>query len=167
MKIRLATLNDLDPVLHLIGRAVPLMQASGNFQWSADYPNAPVFARDLELQQLWVAERNDTIAGVAAITTDQSPEYADAGCDLSEIAIVTHRLAVDPDFRGQGIARALMQHAEAVARERGIQQLRVDTNSQNQPMQQLFVKLGYQFAGEIGLATRPGLRFFCYGKTLY
>jgi len=166
MKIRLATHEDLDPVLLLIGRSVPLMRASGNFQWSSDYPNAHVFDRDLELHQLWVAEERETIAGLAAITTDQSPEYADAGWDLSETAIVVHRLAVDPDFRSQGLARALMLQAEAIARECGIRQLRVDTNSQNQAMQQLFVKLGYKFAGEIGLALRPGLRFYCYGKNL-
>ena len=32
--------------------------------------------------------------------------------------------------------------------------------------QRLFPKLGYRFAGEIGLAFRPGLRFFCYEKRL-
>ena len=32
--------------------------------------------------------------------------------------------------------------------------------------QRLFPRLGYRFAGEIGLAFRPGLRFFCYEKRL-
>jgi hypothetical protein len=44
--------------------------------------------------------------------------------------------------------------------------LRVDTNAQNAATQRLFPKLGYQFAGEIGLEFRPGLRFFCYEKRL-
>jgi RimJ/RimL family protein N-acetyltransferase len=42
----------------------------------------------------------------------------------------------------------------------------VDTNSENAATQRLFPKLGYRFAGEIKLAFRPGLRFFCYEKRL-
>jgi hypothetical protein len=34
------------------------------------YPNAAVFARDVEREQLWLAEIDDQIAGMAAITTD-------------------------------------------------------------------------------------------------
>lgn len=166
MKIRKATLDDIEPIMELIRRVVPLMRASGNQQWSSDYPNAAIFRRDLELDQLWVAEDGNAIVGIAAITQDQSPEYADAGWDLSEAALVVHRLATAPEARGQGIARALMLHAELIAHERRIQILRADTNSENQPMQRLFSKLGYTFAGEIGLAGRPGLRFYCYGKTL-
>ena len=67
---------------------------------------------------------------------------------------------------GAGVAPALMGKAEAVAAERGIAVLRVDTNTQNEPTQRLFPKLGYALAGEIGLEFRPGLRFFCYEKRL-
>ena len=97
---------------------------------------------------------------------DQEPDYAQVGWDINEPAVVVHRLAVDPAFRGAGIAGALMQKAEEVAAERGITVLRVDTNTQNAATQRLFPKLGYQLAGEIGLEFRPGLRFFCYEKRL-
>ncbi len=129
-------------------------------------PNEQVFNQDIQLHQLWVAELDDALAGVAAITTDQSPEYADVGWDLNETAIVIHRLAVDPAFRGAGIAVALMQRAEKIALEHGITILRVDTNTENPATQRLLPKLGYTLAGEIGLAFRPGLRFLCYEKRL-
>jgi GNAT superfamily N-acetyltransferase len=138
----------------------------GNLQWDDHYPNQQAFHQDIQLKQLWVAELIGTLAGVAAITTDQSPEYADVGWDLNEPAIVTHRLAVDPAFRGAGIAIALMQQAEMVALARGMSVLRVDTNTQNPATQRLLPKLGYTLAGEIGLAFRPGLRFLCYEKRL-
>jgi ribosomal protein S18 acetylase RimI-like enzyme len=75
-------------------------------------------------------------------------------------------LAVDPAAQGHGVAAALLQQAEALAVEQGLKALRVDTNSENQATQRLFPKLGYRFAGEITLAFRPGLRFFCYEKRL-
>jgi ribosomal protein S18 acetylase RimI-like enzyme len=166
MQIRLATKHDLPALMNLVRRVVPLMRATGNLQWDETYPNDAVFQRDIDLNQLWIAEVNGSIAGVAAITMDQEPDYTQVGWDINEPAIVVHRLAVDPAFRGQGAAAALMQRAEEVAVERGITALRVDTNTNNEATQRLFPKLGYQLAGEITLEFRPGLRFLCYEKRL-
>jgi ribosomal protein S18 acetylase RimI-like enzyme len=166
MRIRLADHEDLPALMTLLRRVVPLMIASGNLQWDEGYPNEEVFGHDIRLGQLWVADAGTEIAGVAAITMDQEPDYAQVGWDIDEPAIVVHRLAVDPAFRGAGIARALMQKAEEIAGERKIAVLRVDTNTQNQATQKLFPQLGYHLGGEIGLRLRPGLRFFCYEKRL-
>jgi ribosomal protein S18 acetylase RimI-like enzyme len=166
MIIRLATLNDIDPIMELIREIVPLMRASGNFQWDDNYPNAGVFENDINLQQLWLAEIDGQIAGIAAITTDQEAEYANAGMDITQTAIVTHRLAVNVNFRGRGIAEALLKQADVIAANRGISILRIDTNSNNKATRQLFPKLGYEFMGEIPLHFRPNLRFYCYEKVL-
>ncbi|WP_316789754.1 GNAT family N-acetyltransferase [Pedobacter frigoris] len=166
MTIRLALTEDIPAIMQLVSKVIPLMHAMGNFQWGDDYPNPEVFAQDIAIGQLWVAEITGNVVGVSAITNDQSPEYADAGWDINEKTVVTHRLAVDPDCQGMGIARALMEQAESVARSSGINILRVDTNSENMATRALFPKLGYTFSGEIGLAKRPGLRFFCYEKLL-
>ncbi|WP_139925319.1 GNAT family N-acetyltransferase [Hymenobacter sp. DG01] len=165
--LRPATLADIPAILALIRRVVPLMQASGNQQWSADYPNAEVFEQDVAKGHLWVAELNGAVAAVAALThNDQDAEYAQADWDVAEPALVTHRLAVDPAAQGHGLAVALLEQAELLARQQGLRVLRVDTNSENQATQRLFPKLGYRYAGEITLAFRPGLRFFCYEKLL-
>jgi ribosomal protein S18 acetylase RimI-like enzyme len=163
---RRATAADLPAIMALVRRVVPLMQAAGNFQWNADYPNEEVFQADIDQQQLWVAELDGQLAGVAALTNDQDPEYADADWDVTEPAVVTHRLAVNPAAQGRGVARALLQQAEAVAQAQGLTVLRVDTNSENAATQRLFPQLGYRFAGEIALAIRPGQRFLCYEKRL-
>ncbi|GAB4024529.1 GNAT family N-acetyltransferase [Spirosoma koreense] len=166
MTIRLATPADITALLALIKGVVPLMQASGNFQWDDHYPNETVFSTDIAKGQLWVADIDGQLAGVAALTEDQEPEYAQVGFDLSQRAVVTHRLAVDPAFRGQGVAAALLNQAEQIALERGISFLRIDTNSENQVTQKLFPKLGYEYAGAITLSFRPGLRFLAYEKKL-
>jgi len=166
MHIRLGTKEDLPNLMALVQRVVPLMRAVGNLQWDESYPNAAVFQQDIDLKQLWVADADTSLTGVAAVTTDQEPEYAQAGCDIDEAAVVVHRLAVDPAYRGAGIAAALMNQAEVVALERGINVLRVDTNTQNEATQRLFPKLGYRLAGEITLKGRPDLKFLCYEKRL-
>ncbi|MDB5233634.1 MAG: family acetyltransferase [Hymenobacter sp.] len=163
---RRATLDDVPAILGLVRRVVPMMNASGNFQWSADYPNESIFTEDVQQNHLWVAELDGAVVGVAALTQDQDEEYAQADWDVTEPALVTHRLAVDPAAQGQGVALALMEQAEKQAVAQGLKFLRVDTNSENAATQRLFPKLGYRFAGEITLAFRPGLRFFCYEKRL-
>jgi GNAT superfamily N-acetyltransferase len=166
MIIRPATSADIPALLDLIKRVVPLMHESGNFQWDEHYPNETVFSNDIAKQQLWIALVEAQLAGLAALTEDQEPEYAQVGFDPSERAIVTHRLAVDPAFQGKGVAVALLNQAEQLALDRGIAFLRVDTNSENQATQRLFPKLGYQYAGEITLGFRQGLRFLAYEKRL-
>ena len=166
MNIRRATLADIPAIMSIVKEAVPLMQAAGNFQWNDTYPNPQAFADDIALNQLWVAEIDGRVAGASAITTEQYPEYEQAGLDISETAIVTHRLVVSPHYRGQGIAEALLMEAEYEAGRRHIPLLRIDTNKENKAAQKLFIKLGYVFAGEIGLAFRPGMRFVCLEKKL-
>jgi ribosomal protein S18 acetylase RimI-like enzyme len=166
MTIRLATLNDIPAIMELIAEVVPAMNAAGNFQWDSTYPNSGVFENDIAHHQLWVAVVDGGVAGISAITTDQEPEYANVGWDLNETAIVTHRLAVSMRYRGQGVAAKLLQQAEEEATKRGINTLRIDTNTNNKATQQLFPKLGYVYAGEIGLGFRPNLRFYCYEKRL-
>jgi len=166
MIIRLAETADIPAIMSVINTVVPAMNAAGNYQWDYTYPNPQVFEKDIKLKQLWLALIDNNIAGVAAITTDQDPEYAEVGWDIEETAIVVHRLAVNTGYQGKGVAKALMQKAEEIAIERGIDVLRIDTNSENAATQALFPKLGYQFAGEIGLDFRPGLRFYCYEKRI-
>src|ERR1700748_1425926 len=166
MLVRPATLNDIPSIMQLIAEVVPAMNAAGNLQWDSTYPNAGVFENDIAHNQLWVADAEGAIAGIAAITTDQEPEYAAVGWNLDETAIVTHRLAVSFRYRGQGVAAKLLQQAELEAIKRGIKILRIDTNTNNTAAQQLFPKAGYLYAGEIGLGFRPNLRFYCYEKRL-
>ena len=166
MCLRLATLEDLPGIMQIVTALIPLLHAVGNLQWDDTYPNPRVFAEDIANGQLWVKAVGDRIAGVVAPTTEQYPEYADAGWDVTDPAIVVHRLAVNPEFQRQGIAAALLSHAEVVARSRNFSRVLADTNSHNQAMQRLLPKLGYTLAGEITLAFRPGMRFLCYEKLL-
>jgi ribosomal protein S18 acetylase RimI-like enzyme len=166
MLIRFAVQDDIAAVTGLLRRVVPLMRAAGNLQWDERYPDAAVFELDVVRKQLWVAEIGGTIAGMATIVTDREPEYAQAGWDIEQPAVTVHRLAVDPEFRGAGVAMALMRKAEEVSAERGISVVRTDTSAENTVAQKLFLKLGYVLAGEIRLSYRPGLRVLCYEKHL-
>ncbi|GAB3924316.1 GNAT family N-acetyltransferase [Mucilaginibacter myungsuensis] len=166
MQIRKATIADIPAIMQVVKEVIPVMRASGNFQWDDKYPNPQVFESDIAADQLWVANVDGDLAGLVAITTEQYPEYAQAGLDISQTAIVIHRLAVSPRFKGKGVAINLVLQADAVAKERGIDILRIDTNAENKIARNLFTKAGYEFRGEITLQFRPGLKFVCFEKLL-
>ncbi len=166
MRLRLATRDDIPGLMEIVRAVVPAMRASGNLQWNDDYPNPEVFALDIEADHLWVAEIDGRVAGVIALTGTQDAEYADADWDISQPAVVIHRLAVHPRHHGQGIAAALLYQAEEVARQRRVLYVRLDTNTRNEATQKLLPKLGYRSCGEINLKIRPGLRFLCYEKQI-
>lgn len=167
--IRRGTSDDIPSILKIIRKVVPIMNSKNNFQWTpAVYPLEDDFRKDVEQNCCYVAVDTITsdIVGVAALTEDQPPEYGDA-CDIADKAIVPHRVAVDPDYQGKGIAKLLFNHADVLAKQREYKYVRVDTNTMNLAMQNLFVKCGFILKGEISLAGKhSGMRFLCYEKAL-
>lgn len=166
INIRLAADNDVDLIMKIVQKVIPLMRNSGNFQWDEKYPNPEVFLKDIANQELWVAENDGIVVGMVAITLDQPDEYAHVGLDVKEVSIVPHRMAVDPDCQGKGVAKKLLNQADVVAKSKGIPRVRIDTNVANQITTRLFPSCGYDLKGEIGLDFRPGLRFLCYEKLI-
>ena len=169
--IRKAGEGDLPTIVEICAKSVALLNADLNFQWNDTYPLRSDFEKDIADGVLWVAQVGDAVAGFAALTTDQSDEYAEVGWDISETCIVPHRVAVDPDYRGMSIALKFMQTAEVLAREAGYRFVRVDTNVKNIAMQNLFAKLNYVYAGpDISFKNKPAIydnmRFKCYQKII-
>ena len=175
LRARLACEEDVEAIMKIIKAVVPLMQASGNFQWDEIYPSEAVIREDIAKSQCYVVEREldekanaiDGLLGFTALTEDQSPEYADAGWDLTIPAIVPHRMAVSPEARRQGVAAFMYAHSEVLARKRGYDRVRVDTNKVNGPMNSTIQNAGFKLAGEINLSTKPkDMKFNCYEKIL-
>lgn len=163
--VRLAAENDLAGIISLTKLVVRLMQAEGNFQWNDNYPVETDFRTDISNGVLWVVASTTDVFGFCALTKDQGEDYK-AVWDVSIEAIVPHRLAVHPDCRGKGVAKALLGHAEILAKEMGISWIRVDTNTKNNATNKLFPQMGFQYVGEISLTGRQGLRFNCFEKAV-
>jgi ribosomal protein S18 acetylase RimI-like enzyme len=72
--------------------------------------------------------------------------YGTEGCILwSEKAdgLYVGRLAVRPESRGQGIATALLAHAEAVAREMGLRRIQLEVRLALESNRRLFARAGF------------------------
>ncbi|MGH7483468.1 MAG: GNAT family N-acetyltransferase [Longimicrobiales bacterium] len=84
--------------------------------------------------QIFVALHDDHVIGTCAVIPH--------GVGEVELA----KLTVAPEFRGQGIARRLVEHCISWARERGVRRLLLVSNSQLQAALRLYESLGFRYS---------------------
>lgn len=98
-------------------------------------------------------------ASLARLLTRESAEVwvAEAGGEVVGDAVVLFRrgfatarlysMVVDPDHRGRGVAKALLEAAESGARERGSVVIRLEVREDNEAAVALYRQAGYRVAG--------------------
>lgn len=64
---------------------------------------------------------------------------------LDEIEILT--ILTHPNFRGQGKAKALLEHLISYAKENNVRQIFLEVNIENQPAISLYEKMGFTKTG--------------------
>lgn len=166
--IRPALVSDLDAIEEMIGKVVADMHAEDNDQWNDTYPVREDFQEDIAADQLYLNcadAQPDIIRGVVCFNHEESEEYKQVRWSENREAVVIHRLAVHPSFRGLGVAKSFFLFAETLAHAEGLDYLRSDTYALNPKMNRLFVQMGYRKTGDIHYNFRK-TPFFCYDKLL-
>ncbi len=148
MEIVKATLADIPPIMALIRAAVKAMNDGGLHQWNEEYPNQEIITDDINAHSLFKITTDGKIAGVVALNHQYFPEYNALTWDDSEGKfLMVHRLCVDPEYQGKGLAKALMQFAEEYALKNGYTSIRLDTSVSNKAALGLYDGTGYRRAG--------------------
>ena len=83
-----------------------------------------------------LAEIDRHIIGFASLRIVPCIFFADPYAELTE-------LYIEEGFRRQGVGRALVAHAEALAREAGARSMLILTDFYNHPAQSLYRSMGY------------------------
>ncbi|WP_026583879.1 GNAT family N-acetyltransferase [Bacillus sp. J33] len=164
MEIRKGKKQDLEEIMNIVKKTVDIMESENNDQWNRTYPQDKDFMDDIEEGSLYTAVLNGIVVGSITVDQNQAEEYHGTEWRRDEPCYVFHRLAVDPQIRGKGIASKLISFAENYAVEQGVPYMRTDTYSLNKKAQSLFEKNGYIKVGKIYMdRDNP---FYCYDKFL-
>jgi GNAT superfamily N-acetyltransferase len=123
--------------------------------------------RDPEISRLvgvaLVVHPEEMIGAVGAFDGDELVGHA--ALRPFEDALEVKRVYVRSDYRGQGISKRLMLELEAIAGERGVASLILQTGSRQAEAIALYERIGYVPIDRFGL-YEPIPFFLCYGKTL-
>jgi ribosomal protein S18 acetylase RimI-like enzyme len=167
MTISKAKITHLDTLYKLTCSCAANLIEKGIRQWSQNYPSKSILKNDLELQQLWILQDEGLIKGMIVLTEIVDEEYKHVKwMSPNGNNLYVHRLAVLPEFQGQGCAQKLMDFAEIYARKHSYVSIRLDTFSKNQRNQNFYEKRNYSKLGEVYFKNQSDHPFYAYEMLL-
>ncbi len=152
--------TDVPAIMAILTKAKKLLAADQIDQWQNGYPNVEQIQADIQQQISWVLMVNQTIAATAALMLKPEPTYQDirqGHWHNSQPYATIHRIAVDPQLRGQRLSTILLSNLVTVGLQQQRFNFRVDTHPQNLRMQHVVQQAGFQKRGEIQVTD--GLRW--------
>ncbi len=148
MKIRKAEKRDFSSVMTLYEHARLFMAQNGNgSQWGTSYPPKELVENDIADGKSYVCLDGEKIVSVFYFAVENEPTYESiSGAWLNDLPYgVVHRLASDGMTKGAGTFCIKWAFDQC-------KNLKIDTHSDNKPMQNLLEKLGFFRCGTIIIA---------------
>ncbi len=149
--IEKAKLTDLSEIVAVIESARAFLKAQEIDQWQKSaYPAAADVRSDIENNVAYVLKVDGKVAAYAAVMTGFDPAYDlihGAWRNDSHDYVTVHRMAVSTAFRGQALGQGFLTSVFETFNT--YQDFRVDTHPDNQIMQHILTKLGFEKCGVV------------------
>ena len=149
--IEKAKLTDLSEIVAVIESARAFLKAQEIDQWQKSaYPAAADVRSDIENNVAYVLKVDGKVAAYAAVMTGFDPAYDlihGAWRNDSHDYVTVHRMAVSTAFRGQALGQRFLTSVFETFST--YQDFRVDTHPDNQIMQHILTKLGFEKCGVV------------------
>ena len=133
-------------------------------QWDKIYPDKSRMLSDIDADNLYSAIENQCIIGIIALNEEQSPEYDSINWSDNIRPLIVHRLCIDPNFQGRGIAKYLMRYSEKYGIENNYSSIRLDAFINNKSAVGLY-KCSLKSISKGIVIFRKG-NFYCFEKLL-
>lgn len=151
--LRRSTPADLPLIEQVIEDGRQALKAAGSTQWQDGNPTQATLKADVDQHQSWVLLVNGQVAGVATLKPGPEDDYRTItgghwanDCDDY---VTIHRVAISRHYRGQHLSSYLFSDLLTVGQALGYTNFRIDTHQQNQVMQHLIKKFGFQYRGTV------------------
>ncbi len=152
MEIKNSTPQDIDEIFRLYKIATDFQKTRFTVHW-------PEFDRNLIETEIsesrqWKIIIDNQIACVWATTFSDPQIWEERNNDPS---IYIHRIATNPEFRGQYLVGQIVKWAKDYAIENGKNHIRMDTVGDNPGLISYYEKCGFDFLGLLKLKNTNGL----------
>ncbi len=157
MEFRKTIKKDIESIMRIVNQAKEYFKKNKINQWQDGYPNTKVIEEDIKNKCSYVLLNDNTVVGTSVIDFGGEATYNNIynGKWLSDSKYaVIHRIAIDNNYKGLGIAAEIIRNAEKLCVENDIKSIRVDTHKDNISMQRLLKKNGFTYCGIIYLEDK-------------
>lgn len=166
MCIKKSSVNDVQAIMKLVHQAQAYFRNNGIDQWQDGYPKDENIYSDIDKGHSYVLFQNNII-GTMYFAFEDDPCYKDIDGQWltnNQTYAVIHRIVVDENYKGQNLAKQLLDFAIEQCLQNHIYSIRIDTHHDNQSMQRFLTKNGFELCGQIMLES--GAPRIAFEKTL-
>lgn len=165
LQMRHARVEDAARVAEILEDGKRTIAQFGIEQWQHGYPNIESVRADIASGSCYVAEdAAGRLVGTLALLAGVDPEYCRAdipwltanpgeGADEAPYLAI-HRSATAAEALGRGVMGFMFTAAEQVAREHGVQSIRIDTHPGNRAMRGFLTKQHFTEIAPIELTQK-------------
>ena len=173
MKLIQAEIQYFDTIIAFYDDVTDRTPEIGKYaRWSKrKHPTLEGIKEYIEEGSMYLYKEDNVIVGAMAVTMYQEEDYHAIEW-LQQVAddkaAVIHILAVNPDYQSKGIGSEMVCEAIRLAKENGMQAVRLDALASNTPAHKMYERLGFEYRGKQHLyAENTGwtdFYFFDYKK---
>ena len=158
MSFRLANNSDVAQIMAIIDGNRAYFKTQGIDQWQQAYPAPSDIEQDIAEHTGYVLLKDGVVVAYGSASFVPESHYRQLVSGLWETGehgdfCTIHRLAVDTNCKGQGVAAVFMREIESVCAIQKSRSIRMDTHADNQSMLRFLAKDGYVYCGMMVLPT--------------
>ena len=153
MKLNQAEIEDYDSIIAFyddVTEHTPNIAVYA--RWSKrKHPTLEGIKAYIEEGSMYLYKEEKVIVGAVAVTMYQGEDYHAIEWSqqvADDKAAVIHILAVSPDYQGKGIGSEMVREAINLAKEKGMQAIRLDALASNTPAHRMYERLGFEYRGK-------------------
>lgn len=156
-KLRGTRDEDIPRVMEIIKQAQDYFKERNIDQWQNGYPSEEVIKEDIQREWSYVLKDKGNIVATAAISFEGEPTYNEIyngeWLSYGEYAVI-HRICVDNEYKGAGLASQILASAENLCIAKRVNSIKIDTHKENISMRKTLVKNEYKYCGIIYLEDK-------------
>lgn len=144
-------INDIDESISVMREASKWMsenKISVSKWWELDNLNKEFLLKYAKEEEFYVGLINEAPAVAAILQCSQeAQDWKVIDGDKPQPALYVHWLAVSPDYKGKGLTAKMVEFAAGLAKEKGVNLLRADTDASSKKLREVYAKLGFKLVG--------------------
>ena len=153
MKLNQAEIEDYNSIIAFYDDVTERTSDMAEYaRWSKrKHPTLEGIKAYIEEGSMYLYKEEKAIVGAVAVTMYQGEDYHAIEWSqqvADDKAAVIHILAVSPDYQGKGIGSEMVRGAINMAKEKGMQAIRLDALASNIPAHRMYERLGFEYRGK-------------------